>query len=308
MAIDRIAPTGLAALVGQRPNVSEPATLVAGTVLPLVPIGPFMAPTPEVGAARPSARGAASADTLAAGGAGGEADPTPRDTRAMQTNQLFFARQLVWHMPDAATLAASWRVMVATYGAQRAAMQEQGRGLHVAANLFMAEPNPDALRDNQRAPLLMDTEAWRFAVYGWGGQRLTLRVLASRQDEQGTPKRRRGKLALRLELVLPEGGRAVVQIELFGEGIAVDLASADASALPQLRRMLPELGAAIARAGLHIVRCRIGLDVPALRAHDHASAQLNAANLPLGVFRAMAEVASLLSRPEARAARDPEQA
>ena len=46
----------------------------------------------------------------------------------MQVNQLFFKRQLVWQPPDAAQLAASWRVMVKTYGEQYAALQEQARG------------------------------------------------------------------------------------------------------------------------------------------------------------------------------------
>ena len=47
------------------------------------------------------------------------------ESSAMRPNQVFLSRQLTWHPPDAAMMAASWQVMVRTYGQQRAAWLEQ---------------------------------------------------------------------------------------------------------------------------------------------------------------------------------------
>ena len=75
----------------------------------------------------------------------------------MQVNQLFFTRQLVWQPPDAAQLAASWRVMVKTYGEQYAALQEHARGQHVPGKLSMAEQQAVT-----RPSLLLDTGSMAF--------------------------------------------------------------------------------------------------------------------------------------------------
>ena len=306
MAIDRIASGNPVPLITQRFDVSPATPMVPGVVQPLVPIGPYMAPAPDAGTLPAQLQqgqdGLASLIKPNADGTGGA---MPRDSSAMQVNQLFFTRQLVWQPPDAAQLAASWRVMVKTYGEQYAALQEQARGQHVPGNLFMAEQQPALLREGARPPLTVDSEAWRFAVYGWGGQRLLLRVLASDEDEETTP-RRRGKVALRVELIIIGIGRVVIQMEPSGDGVLLELAADEEAALRHLRLALPEIADAVRRAGLRLVRCRLNRQLHAQRVHGNYPMQAGAASLSLPLFRAMAEVALLLTQPEAEAAADPD--
>ncbi|PJJ17340.1 hypothetical protein CLU90_0514 [Janthinobacterium sp. 67] len=306
MAIDRIASGNPVPLITQRFDVSPATPMVPGVVQPLVPIGPYMAPAPDAGTLPAQLQqgqdGLASLIKPNADGAGGA---MPRDSSAMQVNQLFFTRQLVWQPPDAAQLAASWRVMVRTYGEQYAALQEQARGQHVPGSLFMAEQQPALLREGARPPLTVDSEAWRFAVYGWGGQRLLLRVLASDEDEEATP-RRRGKVALRVELIIIGIGRVVIQMEPSGDGVLLELAADEEAAQRHLRLALPEIADAVRRAGLRVVRCRLNRQLHAQRVHGNYPMQAGAAALSLPLFRAMAEVALLLTQPEAEVAADPD--
>ncbi|WP_058048068.1 hypothetical protein [Janthinobacterium sp. Ant5-2-1] len=306
MAIDRIASGNPVPLITQRFDVSPATPMVPGVVQPLVPIGPYMAPAPDAGTLPAQLQqGQDSLASLIKPNAEGTGGALPRDSSAMQVNQLFFTRQLIWQPPDAAQLAASWRVMVRTYGEQYAALQEQARGQHVPGNLFMAEQQPALLREGARPPLTVDSEAWRFAVYGWGGQRLLLRVLASDEDEDATPKRR-GKVALRVELIIIGIGRVVIQMEPSGDGVLLELASDEEAALRHLRLVLPEIADAVRRAGLRLVRCRLNRQLHAQRVHGNYPMQAGAASLSLPLFRAMAEVALLLTQPEAEVAADPD--
>ncbi|CDG82575.1 hypothetical protein [Janthinobacterium agaricidamnosum] len=294
MAIDRIPASMPAPLITQRPDVSN-ALPLPGVVPPPVPLGPYLTPSPDAGTG-PAQLSQQALDSLAASV---KPDPgaTARDSSAMQANQVFFTRQLVWRPPDAAQLGASWRVMVKTYGEQYAALQEQARGQHVPGNLFMADQQPALLREGPRPPLIMDAEAWRFAVYGWAGQRLMLRVLASDADQHAAPKRRHGKVALRLELVLEGLGRVLIQMEPVADGVLLELAASADGALRHLRLVLPDIAAAVQRAGLRIVRCRLNRELHASRVHNNFPMQAAAAALSPPLFRAMAEVALLLSRP-----------
>ncbi len=306
MAIERVSAGNPLPLITQRFDVSPATPMVPGVVQPLVPIGPYMAPAPDAGTLPAQLQqgqdGLASLIKPNADGTGGA---MPRDSSAMQVNQLFFTRQLVWQPPDAAQLAASWRVMVRTYGEQYAALQEQARGQHVPGSLFMAEQQPALLREGARPPLTVDSEAWRFAVYGWGGQRLLLRVLASDEDEEATP-RRRGKVALRVELIIIGIGRVVIQMEPSGDGVLLELAADEEAAQRHLRLALPEIADAVRRAGLRVVRCRLNRQLHAQRVHGNYPMQAGAAALSLPLFRAMAEVALLLTQPEAEVAADPD--
>ena len=112
----------------------------------------------------------------------------------------------------------------------------------------MAEQQPVA-----RSPLPLDTEAWRFAVYGWGGQRLLLRVLPG-DDGDDAPRKRNGRVALRVELLIDGVGRVVIQMEPAGDGVLLELAADEESALRHLRQALPEIADAVRRAGLRVVR------------------------------------------------------
>ncbi|MGK5067602.1 hypothetical protein [Janthinobacterium sp. AD80] len=308
MAIDRISSGNPVPLITQRFDVSPATPMVPGVVQPLVPVGPYMAPAPDAGTlpAQLQQKGQDSLAALIKPNADG-LGATPRDSSAMQVNQLFFTRQLVWQPPDAAQLAASWRVMVKTYGEQYAALQEQARGQHVPGNLFMADQQPALLREGPRPPLTVDSEAWRFAVYGWGGQRLLLRVLASDEDEQASQPKRRGKVALRVELIIIGIGRVVIQMEPAGDGVLLELAADEESALHHLRMALPEIADAVRRAGLRVVRCRLNRQLHAQRVHGNYPMQAAAAALSLPLFRAMAEVALLLTQPEAETAAAPDE-
>ena len=301
MAIDRISAGNALPLITQRLDVSPATPMTPGVVQPLVPIGPFMAPAPDAGALPAQLQQAQ--DGLAALIKPNSGEPslgaTARDSSAMQVNQLFFTRQLVWQPPDAAQMGASWRVMVKTYGEQYAALQEHARGQHLPGNLLMAEQQPVA-----RSSLPLDTEAWRFAVYGWGGQRLLLRVLPG-GDEDDAPRKRAGRVALRVELLIEDIGRVVIQMEPASDGVLLELAADDELALAHLRRRLPELADCVRQAGLRLVRCRLNRVLHAQPVHAGYPMQAAAAALSQPLFQAMAEVALLLTRPPAEAAHDP---
>ena len=301
MAIDRISAGNALPLITQRLDVSPATPMTPGVVMPLVPVGPFMAPAPDAGTL-PAQLGQAQ-DGLASLIKPNAGDPglgaTARDSSAMQVNQLFFTRQLVWQPPDAAQLGASWRVMVKTYGEQYAALQEHARGQHLPGNLLMAEQQPVA-----RSSLPLDTEAWRFAVYGWGGQRLLLRVLPG-GDEDDAPRKRAGRAALRVELLIEDVGRVVIQMEPASDGVLLELAADDELALAHLRRRLPEIADCVRQAGLRLVRCRLNRVLHAQPVQAGYPMQAAAAALSQPLFQAMAEVALLLTRPPAEAAHDP---
>jgi len=219
------------------------------------------------------------------------------ESSAMRPNQVFLSRQLTWHPPDAAMMAASWQVMVRTYGQQRAAWLEQSKGQHVPSSLFMADHNPSAVRDGRPGlPLVTEMEPWRFAVFAWGAERLVLKVVA-RAPEDEAPRRRRPRVALRLELMLPGMGRVVIQIEPSStNGVLMEVGAAHTSAMQFMRETLPQLAALVNRYGLTVVRCRlrrmIPIDGPELDPPPAHTAMLTA---PL--FKAMADMAVLLSTP-----------
>jgi hypothetical protein len=107
------------------------------------------------------------------------------ETVSMQPNQVFMSRQLVWQAPDPSVMAASWMAMVRTYAEQRAALLQQTEGRHVPASLFLSDQAPQVLRDGRVPPqLVSELDAWRFAVYAWGTEKLVLRVVARDPGEE----------------------------------------------------------------------------------------------------------------------------
>src|SRR5471032_1654744 len=194
------------------------------------------------------------------------------DPAAMRPNQIFLTRQLVWHPPDAALMAGSWFVMVRTYAEQRAA--------------WLAP-----------APLVTEMEPWRFAVYAWGAEQLVLRVLA-RDAESGTDPRRRGRAVLRLDVVLPGVGRVILQMEPAGGGVILEVGAQQSAAMAHMREMLPRLAALVSRSGLTILRCKLMRELPQLSITRIYPTRNQAAALTPAIFKAMAEVAVLLSQPQ----------
>jgi hypothetical protein len=301
MALDRIGPTTRPVGIPDRqPAQPGPATRVPGDVSfdgeypvgPLAPgqVGPILdgpdgQPLPQSGL---EALANALADM-----------PDAADPAAMRPNQVFLSRQLVWQPPDTAMMAASWQVMVRTYGEQRAAWLEQATGQHMPSSLFMADQTPSALRDGRPGlPLVTEMEPWRFAVYAWGAEQLVLKVIVKDDDEYERNRRRRTRVALRLELMLPGVGRVVVQMEPSpGNGVVVEVGALQTSAMQHMREVLPLLAATVSRAGLTILRCRLRRELPPSNGEHSYPSRLHTASLTPAVFKAMAEVAVLLSQP-----------
>src|SRR5450830_926282 len=217
MAVDRIGPAIRPLGVPDRP-LAQPGqvTRVPGSEGPLdidFPVGP-LAPGGPAGPDRTSSVGAIldapDGQTLPPGGAEALAQALAdvvdaADQAAIRPNQVFLSRQLVWQPPDTSLMAASWQVMVRTYAEQRAAWLEQASGQHLPASLFMTDHNtPSSMRDGRPGtPLVTEMEPWRFAVFAWGAERLVLKVVVKDDDEYDRNRRRRTRVALRLELMLP---------------------------------------------------------------------------------------------------------
>nr|WP_315398805.1 hypothetical protein [uncultured Duganella sp.] len=239
----------------------------------------------------------ASLDALAAALAGELAEGL--EPSAMRPNQVFLSRQMVWQPPDTAMMAASWQTMVRTYGEQRAAWLEQASGLHVPSSLFMADHTPSALREGRPGlPLVTEMEPWRFAVFAWGAERLVLRVVVNDDDEPERQRRKRARVALRLELMLPGLGRVVIQMEpAGGNGVMMEVGAAHTSAMQHMREILPRLAALVGRCGLTILRCRLRRELPPTSSEHPYPTRAHTAALTPAVFKAMAEMAVMLSQP-----------
>src|SRR5476649_2634508 len=298
MAIDRVSPSGPPLIQPDRSRLQPqgPApgggAADAGDDFALAPLD-----TSEVGTlldgldALGAAAGAASmAEAMAAEAV------LANDPAAMRPNQIFLSRQLVWHPPDPALMAGSWFVMVRTYSEQRAAWLEQASGQHLPASLFMADSGENPRDGRAPAPLVTEMEPWRFAVYAWGAEQLVLRVLA-RDAESGTDPRRRGRAVLRLDVMLPGVGRVILQMEPAGGGVILEVGAQQSAAMAHMREMLPRLAALISRSGLTILRCKLMRELPQLSSTRIYPTRSQAAALTPAIFKAMAEVAVLLSQP-----------
>ena len=299
MAIDRVSPSaspltqpdrGRAQPQGQPPAPADEAGDFALAPLDAGAVGTLLDGLDALGgSALPG--GSAMAQAMAAEAV------LANDPAAMRPNQIFLTRQLVWHPPDPALMAGSWFVMVRTYGEQRAAWLEQAGGQHLPASLFMADSGEN-LRDGRApAPLVTEMEPWRFAVYAWGAEQLVLRVLA-RDAESGTDPRRRGRAVLRLDVMLPGVGRVILQMEPAGGGVILEVGAQQSAAMAHMREMLPRLAALVSRSGLTILRCKLMRELPQLSITRIYPTRNQAAALTPAIFKAMAEVAVLLSQPQ----------
>jgi hypothetical protein len=308
MAIDRITPSNPSLSIHDRQVRENPGQVNAQPVPP-VARPPGDAPEFTLHSGLPAAVGAlieamegtqhgqAAKAIATAGAAAGAA--LAHETLSMQPNQLFPLRQLVWHTPDTSMLAASWQVMVRTYSEQRAALMQQNEGRHVPASLFMADPPPAVLRDGRPYPgLVSELDAWRFAVYAWGAEKLILRVVARDPGQDGPDqRRRRPRVALRLELNLPALGKVVVQLEPAELGVLLEIGAHSNEAMHQMRALLPEIAAIIGRCGLQIVRARLMRELSPVNQFENDPTRTQIALLSSAIFKAMAEVAVFLSQP-----------
>jgi len=313
MAIDRVTPSSSTLTIPERIAREQP-----GQHVPIPPVarapddGPQFAVDSGLPAAvgaladAPSGKQPATAAVPAAALAGKlAAEALLGEAMSMQPNQAFASRQLTWHAPEPSAMAASWMVMIRTYAEQRAALVPQTQGKHVPASLFLSDQAPSVLRDGRVPPqLVAKLEAWRFAVYAWGAEKLVLRVVARDPGESdggdhgggaGARQRRRPRVALRLEVHLPGLDKVVLQMEPQPTGALLEIGAAQAGAMQHMRTLLPQIGAMATRSGVQIVRVRLMRELPAADTPQPTPAQVALLTEPL--FRTMAEVAVLLSQP-----------
>jgi hypothetical protein len=219
------------------------------------------------------------------------AAPDATDGAAMRPDQLVMARQLAWPSLGGEALAANWRTMVRTYGAQLEMREQLARTGQLPAELLVAGQDPQLLRRQDLANTPPD--AWRFIVHpdGPAGQRLNV---ITGEPDQPPGRRRRARAALRLDLELADGVRVTVQVEPLAEGLVVELCAPDAATLRDLRALQPELAIAIARSGLRVLHWRFSDQLPSGRVHAQLPSAEASAMLTLPVFRALAELALLL--------------
>jgi hypothetical protein len=266
--------------------------------MPPVPVPPAL-PVGAVAAALPAVLPQAEAEALALPASqpapglaqGGDAAPS-QDGAAMRPDQLAMSRQLVWATRDGAALAASWRGLTRNYGAQVAARERLARDSQLPAALLQSGQDPRVLRQADQAGAPQD--AWRFTVHANGTRDQHLRVLAADDASSRQKRRRPGRAALRLELVLDDGTVVTVEALQGVDGIGMELCAPDLATASRLRRMQPQLEEAMQRAGLHVRAWTFRDTLPSGQVHARLPSAEAVEALGLPVFRAMAELALLL--------------
>lgn len=258
--------------VGAVAPAASAALLAAGdNALPLPFSQPVATPAP-----------AASAQAAALGTAA-------QDAAAMRPDQVMMARQMAYPALKGEALAANWQSQVRTYGALAAARELQASAGHLSpAQLALAQEGR-ALRPQEQQ--LMPADAWRFTVHTGERQAHTLQVVP---DERAPGHGRRRRAALRLVLELEDGVHIVVQVKAVPGGVAVDLCAPQQRYLDRLQPLQPVLEAAIAKAGVRVVRWNLRATLPVGRIHAGAVLAEAAEALTEPVFRALAELALVL--------------
>lgn len=256
-----------------------------------LPVGPVAAVAPAVLLAEMDALPLPLPGSQTSPAAGGAAPDTMQEGAAMRPDQLVMTRQLTWPAQDGGTLASSWRSMVRSYGTQLVNRELQARPGQLPAAMLLAGQDPRVLRqsDQQNTPF----DAWRFTVHAGSPRDQHLRVVQQDQESQ-QQKRRRGRAALRLELVLQDGTVVTVQAEPIADGVRLELCAPDEASLARLRALQPELESAVARAGLRVLGWTYRASLPLGPAHIRLPSTDAASALSLPVFRAMAELALVL--------------
>lgn len=307
MAIDRLAPTAPTITervsrepTGQQPRPTVPAPL-AGEAPAAAPFALDPGLPAAVGAVLDAMDGHLLASVAPAALLGKTAlEGLLADTGAMQPNQLFAARQLVWQTPDTSVLASSWMVMVRNYAEQRAALQQQAEGRRLPSGLFQSEQAGAVLQGGRVSPqVVAETEAWKFAVYAWGAEKLVLRVVTRAPEDDESERRARRpavpRIALRLEVFLPDLGKVIVQMEPIADGVLLEIGAAQQAAMQHMRTLLPQIAQLANRSGITIARAHLMRELAPVGGNQPGGRQVN--QLTPALFRTMAEVAVLLSQP-----------
>jgi hypothetical protein len=264
------------------PGTATPAAPLA-PVAPAAPAAPLtLAGAQDEAMPLPSSQVMPAAAVQPEGDAGGA---------AMRADQVFMARQLTFPRADAASLASAWRAMVGNYGTALAQSELRARKGTLPEAAVAAGQEGRSARPGE--PLAL-AEVWRFTVYAGNAQAQQLMVLGQAAD-QPPGRRRRARVALRLDLRLADGSHAEVQIEPHPAGVVVEIAAPGAVALARLRALQSVLDQALLRAGVQVQRWTFS---SSLAPTAGGQCVLGAAQLTEGltapVFRAAAELAVLL--------------
>jgi len=213
---------------------------------------------------------------------------------AMRPDQVVMARQLSWPSPDGGRLADNWRGLVRGYAGQVAEREQQARAGQLPAALLLSGQDPRVLRQPDLAGNPLD--AWRFTILAGTSQPRHLRVVEDAREGAPAPqkRRRRGRAALRLELVLEDGLVVTLEALPLADGVKLELCAPDKATLERLRALQPRLEDAVRRAGLHVLAWSWRDRLPDGPAHARLPSAEAASALGLPVFRAMAELALLI--------------
>ncbi|MES1161705.1 MAG: flagellar hook-length control protein FliK, partial [Rhizobacter sp.] len=135
---------------------------------------------------------------------------------------------------------------------------------------------------------------WLFPAYAWAGLHVMLRLVEPDDEPPRPPRRRRGPMALRIEVDAPSLGGIELHLQLLGQGIALVFFVERHAALAVVRQAVPTIAQALAAAGLRLLRCGVVRGLPPLTGTTRLDAWpagvSAAAVLPPLLFRAAAEV------------------
>jgi hypothetical protein len=187
----------------------------------------------------------------------------PEDVAAMRPDQA--AQRLhQWRLPPAAELAAAWRAILSSrhmeLGLRSLALMEG------PARLPMASTGADGATVRAASEALPH---WVFHLYSLGSLAVALRVAARRQwarEQPASPAPPQTEAGLELELSLPGGGQVLLQLCWRQSRLAMAVLPRQPEHLELLRVVLPDIVAAMGRAGAVRAVVQLGSPLTALPA------------------------------------------
>jgi hypothetical protein len=291
MAVERISPV---VMLPARPLGPGDGHAAAAAALPALEVLAQAAGAELAGleaAVRPERADGSSSGSASSSAAAADALPD-----AMRLDQAAL-RQVAWSVPDTAQLALAWRATLLRAVEARTPLPDASRVTQDAPAAPRAEPGePGAPATRPALPAAASLPGW-LNVYAWGGMQAMLGLSAIDADDEPPPRRRAPVMVLRFALDVPGLGRVVAHLHLAAGGLMLDLAAETPALMQHLRDSLPGVAAAVARAELRLVRCRL-IDVAGLAAQARMAAGLPASlALPPALFRAATALWSVLAPP-----------
>ncbi|NCT99853.1 MAG: hypothetical protein GXD23_20980 [Comamonadaceae bacterium] len=187
----------------------------------------------------------------------------PEDVAAMRPDQA--AQRLhQWRLPSAAELAAAWRAILSS--------RHMELGLRSLALMEGPARLPPAAPAGERVALRAAPEPvphWVFHLYSLGSLAVALRVAARRpwaREEAPAAHPPQTEAGLELELGLPGGGQVLLQLCWRQSRLAMAVLPRQPEHLELLRVVLPDIVAAMGRAGAAPAMVQLGAPLTAVPA------------------------------------------